>query len=90
MAQNIKGKTLSGFEFELNPDTLNDYELLENMAEVEDNPIKAPAVIERILGKDQKNRLLDHVRGKDGVAKIDAVMDEFTSIFNVASELKNF
>ncbi|MDO5016537.1 MAG: hypothetical protein Q4E09_05980 [Eubacteriales bacterium] len=89
MTKNITGKTLSGFEFELNPIVLNDYELLEDLAEVEENPIKATAVIERILGKDQKNRLLDHVRGEDGVAKIDSVMEEFANIFNAASDLKN-
>ena len=45
----IKGKTKSGFEYEISKDVVNDYELVENLAELEDNPLILAKVIKQIL-----------------------------------------
>ena len=35
----IKGTTASGFAYEVSEDALNDYEILESLAELEENPL---------------------------------------------------
>lgn len=62
----IKGKLESGFEFEIDPENLDDYELIEMLADLENNPLLTPKVITKMLGVDQKNALLDHLRDEKG------------------------
>lgn len=85
----MKGTTKSGFEFEIQPEKLNDYELLELIAEVDGNPLLLPKLVNRLLGEDQKKKLLDHVRTEDGRAPIEKVSAEVTDIFTATKQLKN-
>lgn len=54
----IKGKTKSGFKYEVNSDSLNDYELIEIIAEVDVNPLLLPKLIVKLLGVEQKDKLI--------------------------------
>lgn len=85
----IKGNTPSGFAFEIEDTQLDNYELLDAIAEVETNPIAITRVVNMLLGAEQKKRLLDHVRDKDGRVSIEAMSQEITGIFSNAKPGKN-
>lgn len=80
-----KGKTSTGFEFELDTDVIMDMEFIELAAEASENGAKYPAMVEYALGKEQKKRLYDHVRNERGRVMFDDVRREFDEIFNIAN-----
>lgn len=77
----LKGKTETGFSYEVSDESLNDYELVEVLAEVDTNPLLLPKLVDKLLGKEQKKKLLDHLRTEDGKVPIDAVSAEIMDIF---------
>lgn len=85
----INGKTTSGFEYSLDPDKLNDYELLEKIGEIEENPFVLTNVFNIVLGKEQVEKLKDHLRSEDGTVPIEKMTAEITEIFNTQPEIKN-
>lgn len=85
----IKGKTSSGFKFQINESTINDdYELLELLGELEENPILISKVIRKVLGPDAAAALKDYVRDENGVVSIQKMSEEITEIFTQAKALK--
>ena len=80
------GTTSSGFKFKIDEVDLNDMEFIEIMAEAEENPLKYPKMVERMLGKEQKKKLYDHVRTKGGRVPPDAIDKEVEEIFILAGE----
>ena len=87
----ITGKTESGFEFQIDEEMFNDMELLDRLVEADGGNYTALSnVITTIIGKEQKQRLYDHVRNEAGRVPIKAVADEFREIISLAgSGLKN-
>lgn len=85
----IKGKTETGFEFKIEDEVLNDYELLELFAEVDENPLLVPELVKIILGKEQKNKLIEHVRDDKGRASVDRISMELENILTSSTETKN-
>lgn len=82
----LKGKTKSGFEFEIDEKLADDMELLEAIAETAQNELALPALIKKLLGPEQKDRLYEHLRTKKGNVPIKKTMEEFEEIMNTASE----
>lgn len=86
----IKGKTQTGFEYEISPDALNNYELLENIAEMDKNPLIIAQVVKQLLGEDETKRLKEHVRDEKGIVRMEKMSDEIVHIFkNSGEETKN-
>lgn len=85
----IQGKTKSGFEFQIEESRLNNYELLEIIGELEENPIVLSKIVIMLLGKEQTKKLKDHLRTEDGMVPADKMTDEITGIFQSQNELKN-
>lgn len=85
----INGKTASGFEYTLDPDKLNDYELLEKIGEMEENPFALTSVVNMVLGREQAKKLKDHIRSKNGTVPIEKMTTEITEIFNTQPQIKN-
>ncbi len=85
----IKGKTSSGFEFEISEEVVNDYELLENLGELEENPLMLGKIVNQILGKEQTAKLKAHVKNKNGLIPTNKMTDEITEIFKNGKETKN-
>ena len=56
----FKGKTSTGFAFEITQERLDNYELLEAVAEVDKNPAVLPTVINLMLG-DKAQELMQEV-----------------------------
>lgn len=85
----IKGKTQTGFAYEINEGRLDNYELLEAISEVDTNPLKVTSVVQLLLGTEQSKRLKDHVRNEEGVVSAVKMNDEITDILSASSETKN-
>lgn len=85
----IKGKTKSGFEFEIDEEQLNDYRFLKEIARVEDNPLRFPFLLEKMLSDEQEERLLKHLEDDKGRVDPEKVMEEIKDIFQTTNELKN-
>lgn len=59
-------KTESGFEFKIEQEAFDDWELYEDLGEFsEGNSLKLPKIARRLLGEEQYEKLKEHCR-KDG------------------------
>lgn len=83
-----KGTLKNGFKYAVDEDVLDDVELMEDMALAQgDDPLRVVAVIKKVLGEEQKQKLYDHVRDKDsGRVKTSAISDCLTEIFEKLGE----
>ena len=49
----MKGTTKTGFEFDVDPQKLDDWEILDQLSEMEDgNMLYAPKFVKKVLGKE--------------------------------------
>ena len=85
----MKGKTSTGFEFDIEDERLDDMELVDIMAEINENPLLMPKLCKMLLGEEQKKRLYDHLRSEDGRVPIEATTNAIQEIFNSPGDLKN-
>lgn len=86
--ENLKGTTKSGFAYNISKDRLNNYELAETLGELEDNPLLMGKVVKLMLGKEQTNKLKEHLRTKDGFVPSELMEAEITEILQKQAELK--
>lgn len=89
MSKTIKGKTKSGFEYEIPKENLDNYELLERLGEAEQNPLLFPSAFKMFLGEEQMERLKDHIRTDTGVVPASKLMEVINEIMIENEELKN-
>lgn len=82
----IEGKTRSGFKFSLDEEKLDDMEILEYLAEVEDDLSQLPKLLEIFLGAEQKQRLYDFVKKKEGRVSIKTTYEMLLDIFAEAGD----
>ena len=81
----IKGKTKSGFKFEINENVVDDFELIEAIAYADDssNPSRQlrsiSVVCDKLLG-DKKQEFLDHLRTDDGRIPLSSVSEGIVEI----------
>lgn len=85
----IEGKTKSGFNYSIPKENTENYELVESLGEAEENPLLFPKSVNLLLGKDQANKLKDHLRTESGNVPTGKMMEEITEIFNAQKETKN-
>ena len=85
----ITAKTNDGFEIELSEDALDDAELLDALGGMQDgNVFDMSRLTLRLLGKEGRKKLYDHLRTPDGRVPADALgelMNSFTAGKNSAS-----
>lgn len=84
----IKGKTRSGFEFEVAEDIANDMELFEALSDLDDGDYTALVPVCRIVLGTQKKALYDHLRKQHGKAPIDKVYEEIGDILGALKDGK--
>ena len=89
----IEGKTASGFEFAIDDNTLNDFEIVDAVADIESGePSRLmtglSVFVLKIFGAEGKKRLYDHVRLPDGRVPIEAIDKEIGEILAGAAKLK--
>lgn len=82
----VGGKTKSGFEYEVNADLLNDWDFVEMLDSLRNEPEKATMkdatkIYVTLLGEDGFKALKDHVREQNnGIAVIDKINGELAEI----------
>ncbi len=83
--------TKSGFECLVDKKQMDDMELVDKIAEADaGNPLAVSAVIEKVLGKEQKAKLYNHLRNEDGRVPIEKVGEEIVEIItSLGNEGKN-
>lgn len=82
----VKGKTKTGFKFEFDELKLDDMEFIEMVAGVEDDVTLLPKLLNLVLGKEQKQKLYDHLRTEDGRVPTQAVSEAMEEIFAAAGD----
>lgn len=86
----LRGKTESGFEFEIEDDILDDYELLEMLCQIDEgDPLATVKMVDKMLGKEQKERLKTHVKELYGRVSTEKLLDEVGKILNSCNQGKN-
>lgn len=86
----MKGTTKTGFEWEMEAERLDNWDVLEQLSEMSDgNLLVAPSFLNTILGPEGKKRLIEHCREEDGRAPTQKVLDEIFDIFNQVKDGKN-
>lgn len=89
MSKTIKGKTPSGFKFEISERRLNNYELLELISEVDEGNGQAfPKVLKLLFGEEQAKAFKDQLREEDGIIPNEKIADELKAIFETVQEVK--
>ena len=78
--KSFKGTTKTGFPFDISMERMENYEVVETIAEIDENPLALPRLLKLLLG-DQVAALKDHVRGEDGMVPTQKLMDEVRDIF---------
>lgn len=84
----LKGKTKSGFTYQISEERLNNYELLELFGDMEEDTTKLPQVIRLLLGKELATKLKDHVRDADGLVPADKMGEEIQEILDSQNQVK--
>lgn len=84
-----KKKTSTGFVYSIDENVLNNFELLDLFAEVDENPLLLPKLLKMLLGEETKKALYDHVRLEDGTVPADAISRELLEIISGNPEVKN-
>lgn len=86
----IKGTTKSGFQFEIQEEIFDDYELLETLVDADNGDNMAIfQAIDMILDGTQKDKLKEHVRNEKGRVPASAMIQELMGIMEASSAGKN-
>lgn len=86
----IEGKTKSGFEFKLDEEVLNDYELLEALLKVDAGDGSAIVdAINRMLDETQRKALKNHLRNEKGRVGAREMIVEVAEIMKASKDGKN-
>ena len=83
-------KLNDGFELDLDETVLDDMELLEDFAAMNDGDAYAmTAAVKRLLGKENKKKLYDHLRDASGRVSTTAVGNAIFELMQSVKEGKN-
>lgn len=84
----IEGRTKSGFQYSINDDALDDMELIDALADMDDGEVTSYRyALKSLLGEDQRKALYEHIRSKKtGRVSAKAVFTAFVEILNDAKE----
>lgn len=86
----IEGKTNSGFKFSFSEEVLDDFQTFEYLQKVDRGDISYMVdAMDRVLGKEQKEALKDHMRAIHGTVKVSDMFNEFNEIMAASSAGKN-
>lgn len=86
----IKGTTKSGFQFEIQEEIFDDYELLETLVDADNGDNMAIfQAIDMILDGTQKDQLKKHVRNEKGRVPASAMVKELIDIMEASNAGKN-
>jgi hypothetical protein len=75
-----KGKTSTGFEFEIDPRAVKDVRFVRKIAKAQNDGTLWPEIIDEALGVEQSNRLCEHIADEDGFQPLEKLISEFNEI----------
>ena len=78
----VKGKTKTGFEFELDTELIDVYEVLEMYEDIKETGLGVRKLLTRLIGEDGYNRLKEHCRKKDGTISAKRIGHEMNDIMS--------
>lgn len=84
----MKGKLKNGFQYTINDKALESFEFMEVLSQAEDNPIHYVKTFEIILGKEQKEKLMNHLK-EDGYTSAEKMTEALMEIIESSQQLKN-
>ena len=84
----MKNKTKSGFEYEIDSEAVDDWELVEVLSESNPNSGEYIQTVKTVLGADQYKGLKAYLKDKEGKVKITSMLREFEEIIS-SVQLKN-
>ena len=77
----------NGLELEVNEQCLNNMELLDALEEMTDgNELAISKVVKLMLGKENRKKLYDHIRDKDGRVPLEIIDKCLTEIMMLLGE----
>lgn len=79
-------KTKSGFECEVTKGRLDNMELVDALAELDENELAVSRVCLLLLGKETRKRLYDHLRTEDGRVPTASLTAELSEIMAALGE----
>lgn len=79
----IKGTTKSGFEFKLDESIMDNMELIDVMAGIEEDASNMSKFVLMVLGSEQRSALYEHLRGKNGIVPSTKVYDEILEMIEI-------
>lgn len=86
----ITAKTESGFSIELEESALDNMEVLDALSDLDEgNPLAMSRLVVKLLGKDGKKRLYDHLRTEDDRVPASAVESSIMELFQSINAGKN-
>lgn len=78
----ITGKTKSGFSFAFSQDVVNDMRMLRAIGRMDKGEADAIDYVgKKLLGEEKYDKLLEHIQTEDGRQPVDALMTEFSQMF---------
>lgn len=87
----MTGVTKRGFEYTLDEEALDDYELLEMLCEIDrGNNALITIAAAQLLGAEQLASLKEHLRNEKGKVPASAMIEEITQILSGTKDGKNF
>jgi len=87
----LKKGNIDGFIYEVDTIVLDDMELMDAIAAAQgEDPLQISTVVLKVLGKEQRKKLYDHLRTEDGRVPTEAVSEIVGKIMeNLGTEGKN-
>lgn len=85
----FNGQTKTGFSFKVDDAALNDWELLEDLDDIENNPQRYVRIAKRLLNKEQYEALKKHCINESGRVEMTRMYAEITDILTSKKDIKN-
>lgn len=86
----ISGVTKNGFAFEITDERVDNMELIDALADIDDgNLLAVSKVLTLLLGPEQKKKMYDFVRTEDGIVSAQTVSEMIVEILATKKETKN-
>ena len=83
----MKVKTKDGLEIDVNKEAFNDMETLDALVDLNDEDIFAISrICKKIFSKEEKKKLYDFYRDKNGQVTLEVFMPVFTEIMEALGE----
>ena len=87
----VKGKTKSGFEYEIDEENLESMEFIDAMAKLDDDDVSGLSnLMDIVMDRKQKKAFYAHIRGDKKFTPMKEAMDGFFEILNnIGKQEKN-